>query len=371
MKHVLVDKHGSCDHEQVRRIEMSGRSVRYERTCALVVLTTCLLTLIGTGHAIATKLRQIEFTCAICETQFMASVVLATNSNGGIDSDFLARSEGEQAEPYYISSCPHCRFTAYQADFQGVTDEELVVIAQTQSEMENLPFDIPSDDVPGSVKYSIAAKLYAALGRDPRTVGDCLLRAAWCRRIEGPKILDFSEELGNAYSNSMSLLEAQLDSQQIDLEWNDIASYTRALRALDVLQLGGADTETLYARDFLKVYFLQRLGENVNALKILKSLSKRAIPDTWPVILSRAIQDSITSEMGLHKQAAMEFRKALSRKDIPENELAIIYYIIGENLHRSGRNRESIQWFKRALANADLPDWLQSITHVQLLLVSN
>ncbi len=345
---------------------MVGRSFKLRLAAILALITIGPLYLAGISHA--TSRNQIELVCPICATRFSASVIGSTNTFGGVDSDLLGRATGRQAEPFYLASCPTCRYTTYHADFKDL-GEQTEIVRRVLSEMENLTPNVSSDKLPGSEKYTIAMKIYSALGKDSRTIGDLLLRAAWCRRLEGPKILTFSSSLGRSYTTAMKNLESLLEKQNVELVWNDIQSYLKAFEALDSLSLGMAPRETGHARDFLKVYFLQRLGENVKAMQVLNAIEKDADPKTWPAQLAEAVWKGISEEMVFHRQAVLEFRKALARKIIPPDELAITYYLIGENLHRAGRDKEAVQWFRRALDKDDIPDWLTPIAQQQLSLV--
>lgn len=128
-----------------------------------------------------TTLRQIELRCPSCGHQFGSQAVASTNGFGGKRTDFHEQAAGTQPLPYQVHMCTWCGYSGAERDFTEQTDISPLVREHVWNELSPRVSAL----TPGSEKYEAAAKIAAWQGADIRTVGDLLLRAAWCCVEEG------------------------------------------------------------------------------------------------------------------------------------------------------------------------------------------
>jgi uncharacterized protein (DUF2225 family) len=131
-----------------------------------------------------TTLQQIELCCPVCATRFRSQAVVATNAFGGRRTDFHERAAGTQPLAYLVHMCNRCGYAGSEADFGDDTDLSATLKARVWSELAPtvgcLSRGTGRSVVPGWAKYEAAAKVETWQGGDPRAIGDCYLRAAWC-----------------------------------------------------------------------------------------------------------------------------------------------------------------------------------------------
>jgi uncharacterized protein (DUF2225 family) len=132
-----------------------------------------------------TTLQQIELCCPVCATRFRSQAVVATNAFGGRRTDFHERAAGTQPLAYLVHMCNRCGYAGSEGDFADDTDVSAALKARVWSELAPALGCLSrsgggSSVVPGWAKYEAAAKVEIWQGGDPRTIGDCYLRAAWC-----------------------------------------------------------------------------------------------------------------------------------------------------------------------------------------------
>src|SRR5271170_6091492 len=141
-----------------------------------------------------TTLQQIELCCPVCATRFRSQAVVATNAFGGKRTDFHERAAGTQPLAYLVHMCNRCGFAGAEHEFTDETEVSAALKSRVWRELApefgclgqhgGLPGGA-RPVVPGSAKYEAAAKVATWQGDDPRAIGDCYLRAAWCCVDEG------------------------------------------------------------------------------------------------------------------------------------------------------------------------------------------
>ena len=121
-------------------------------------------------------LKLIDLCCPVCKSHFQSQSVVTTNSAGGKRTDFHERAAGTQPLPYLVHMCGRCGYSGAESDFTEGTDVNPLVKSQVWNKLApNL-----CEPVAGSEKYQAAAKVAEWQSREPRHIGDLLLRAAWC-----------------------------------------------------------------------------------------------------------------------------------------------------------------------------------------------
>jgi uncharacterized protein len=137
-----------------------------------------------------TTLQQIELCCPVCAGRFRSQAVVATNAFGGKRTDFHERAAGTQPLAYLVHMCNRCGYSGAEREFTEDVDLSAAVKARVWNELAP-EFGCLSRGVghrtvaTGSVKYEVVAKVQTWQGGDPRAIGECYLRAAWCCVDEG------------------------------------------------------------------------------------------------------------------------------------------------------------------------------------------
>ena len=137
-----------------------------------------------------TTLQQIELCCPVCATRFRSQAVVATNAFGGKRTDFHERAAGTQPLAYLVHMCNRCGYAGTEQEFTEDAEVSAALKSRVWSELAPefgclSPRGALRSVVPGSAKYEAAAKVASWQGGDPRAIGDCYLRAAWCCVDEG------------------------------------------------------------------------------------------------------------------------------------------------------------------------------------------
>src|SRR5215216_3644871 len=128
-----------------------------------------------------TVLRSIDLRCPVCETQFRAQTVIATNAFGGKQTDFREISSGTQPLAYQVHRCDECGYAGPKGAF--TTDEPFSPLLREQVRRELAPAE-GAPPATASEKYEAAARIIEWQGAGARQVGELLLRAAWCAADE-------------------------------------------------------------------------------------------------------------------------------------------------------------------------------------------
>ena len=172
-----------------------------------------------------TTLQQTTLTCPCCCFTFGTQTVLQTNSFGGKRTDFHERAAGKQPTSYFVQVCPNCFYAGVEEDFGGersqgygqqVRDSKWVRVRAVE-----ILRGIPSTDIPGCLKWELAALCAFASGGDMRIVGDRYLRAAWCCVDDG----DLEAERYFRLAAAKSFTSALRDFDTIEREQRPVITY--------------------------------------------------------------------------------------------------------------------------------------------------
>lgn len=132
-----------------------------------------------------TTLMAIELTCPVCDTRFQSHRIASTNSMGQ-DTDFRPRVAGADPQPHYVHVCPHCKFAAFELDYELMPDSVRDFMRSGDYRPEEVMLPGDAAQMSGSTKYLLAALCYAHDSRAGELrLADLYLRASWCARQEG------------------------------------------------------------------------------------------------------------------------------------------------------------------------------------------
>ena len=266
------------------------------------------------GTALATGVTHEEVNCPYGEGKVRRYHKVSSNNLGGYDSDLARYSTRAQFREFAVSTCPSNYFSMLGKDLDLVIPPEKApaidqAIAESRGTWTN------PDEPEVWERYDTAARISAALGRDPLAVADLYLQASWTARdhavgiyvggLNGPeaakKILDIgAKELkkdltpeatkllrynlarvahrGGFVSERDAHLEAFLtlpnltpEERQAGLRMQHIATViepalqARAISALKAALASGGDSQRLLQARYQLADLQRRIGQNAAA----------------------------------------------------------------------------------------------------------
>lgn len=132
-----------------------------------------------------TTLVEIELTCPVCDTRFQSHRIASTNSMGQ-DTDFRPHVAGADPQPHYVHVCPHCKFAAFELDYELMPDTVRDFMHSGDYRPDEVMLHSDVAEISGSTKYLLAVLCYAHDSRASELrLADLYLRASWCARQEG------------------------------------------------------------------------------------------------------------------------------------------------------------------------------------------
>ena len=132
-----------------------------------------------------TTLMAIELTCPVCDMRFQSHRIASTNSMGQ-DTDFRPHVAGADPQPHYVHVCPHCKFAAFELDYELMPDTVREFMHSGQYRPEEVILRSDAAEMSGSTKYLLAVLCYAHDSRASELrLAALYLRASWCARQEG------------------------------------------------------------------------------------------------------------------------------------------------------------------------------------------
>lgn len=132
-----------------------------------------------------TTLMTIDLTCPVCDTRFQSHRIASTNSMGQ-DTDFRPHVAGADPQPHYVHVCPHCKFAAFELDYELMPDTVREFMHSGRYRPQEVMLRSDAAEMSGSTKYLLAALCYAHDSRASELrLADLYLRASWCARREG------------------------------------------------------------------------------------------------------------------------------------------------------------------------------------------
>ncbi len=129
----------------------------------------------------------VSFACPACGTTMEASEIGSTNVVGR-DSDLMPHTAGMHAALLAVAAC-RCGY----ADYVGRMRETRLTPAQKHAFLESERPEI-ADAPPAHRRFELAERTRSILGDGSRALGDLLLHASWCLRLEG--VADAALEAG-------------------------------------------------------------------------------------------------------------------------------------------------------------------------------
>ncbi len=291
-----------------------------------------LLALLMLPAALAIQVEGREGPCPVGTGTVRVFEKLGANTAGGYDSDLAAYSSGGQWRAYRLSTCADNLFSLYGEDLLALKAADREQLAKVLPEAVTAVKDPKAPEV--WERYRVAAKLYAALGKDDRFLGDLLLEASWTARdaavgfyagLEGP-------------SEARALLDAGWGELKKPLSEADRKKVLYNLAR--VAHRGGWGAE----RDAHLAAF-EAVGSLTPAEREALARFRRVANEVEP-----ALQDEVIA----HYTTAL-------RGEITHDEKVRISYLLADTLRRRGREREAAPLFFLVLNDKEAPDQLRGM----------
>ncbi|MHC5038896.1 MAG: DUF2225 domain-containing protein [Planctomycetota bacterium] len=131
------------------------------------------------------------FECPICGEKVPGKILHSTNQMGQ-DTDFCPVTVGFHAVPLLVHACRNCGYAGYTSDFEEKSFKPEVKIAFLGANIAEglIPLEARLDDLSPDHFYYLAAHTARHFKAAPEQLGDLLLRASWCLRLEGGRPQD-------------------------------------------------------------------------------------------------------------------------------------------------------------------------------------
>lgn len=290
------------------------------------------LLLLALPAALAIQVEAREGPCPVGAGNVRVYEKVGANTAGGFDSDLASYSSGGQWRAYQIATCTDNLFSMYGSDLLALKADEREKLAGV---LPSAAAVVPDPKAPQVWdRYRVAAKLYKALGKDDRFLGDLMLEATWAAR----------DEAVGFYAGLQGPTAAR---QLLDAGWEElkkplsVADRKKVLYNLArVAHRGGWSTE----RDAL-LGALEATGALTPQEKDGLARFRRIVTEVEP-----KLQDEVIA----HFTAAL-------RGELAHAEKVRITYLLADTLRRRGRDREAAPLYFLVLNDKEAPDQLRGM----------
>lgn len=291
-----------------------------------------ILALLLLPSALAIQVTGRDGPCPVGEGNVRVFEKLAANAAGGYDSDLASYSSGGQWRAYRLSTCEKNLFSLYGSDLLALRAEDRERLAALLPELSGLVANPSAPEL--WERYRVAARLYEALGKDARFLGDLLLEASWTARdaavgfyagLEGP-------------TQARALLDAGWEELKKPLSDADRKKVLYNLAR--IAHRGGWGGE----RDALLASF-EALGGLTEAERAALARFRRIANEVEP-----ALQDEVIAR----------YTEAL-RTELSHAEKVRVTYLLADTLRRRGRDREAAPLYFLVLNDKEAPDQLRGM----------
>lgn len=126
-----------------------------------------------------TRMQERTAHCPVCALEFDFSVLLSTNSAGGVESDFRARAVGVDFVPFTVLTCPRCSYSAETATFEQPVPPGVAYQLKALADLL-----LGGSESRHARRFQLAAELLDLNVHEPREAGWMYLRASWMAREE-------------------------------------------------------------------------------------------------------------------------------------------------------------------------------------------
>ncbi len=306
------------------------------------------------GVALADETKKATPTCPVDGTKFDAVEVVRSDAQyawGGLDADFCSHAFKTLPMEHYIWTCPKCHYSGGKADFDAklvLTPEQKAAIQGNLKPLAPIRPNARQEEIPGHVKYDLAAQVLERLGRPAADVAKKRLHASWAARQAGTAWLEHLDEwteLREALGLEKSPMELG-KKNRTDLDLEVAARVGKDVAGKDV------KTTDVLLRKYACAWLTRRHGENVEALAWIAELEKAKGFNSVVDEATAKMKESIAAERIHQAKAAEGYAAALEAGSVPAERRGETQYLLGELKRRLGDKAAAASWFAKCLEGA-------------------
>lgn len=147
----------------------------------------CIAFLFLSNICYATTKMPEDAVCPVCDFKFTGYTIMSYTTVG-MDTDFRPLFAGADPMENYIWTCPRCYYSNYSDFFEKEQKIEKNIKTKVLKKLKplvNIGKHSGQNDIPGWVKFDLAATIYAWEKKPEIATAGLYLRAAWCTRDDG------------------------------------------------------------------------------------------------------------------------------------------------------------------------------------------
>lgn len=299
------------------------------------------------GPSAGDEYKTVDVVCPVDGTRFQAREVTVSNRWGGIDADFCPHAV--KTTPLELGAwvCPGCGFAGRKADFQSALDEPTrAALKAGLRPMAPIPRDAKQTQIPGHVKFDLAAQAARLRGAPTTDVARAWLHASWSCRQQGAvdfEAFDEWEALKRSYGVLRTPMDLGFRKNRTDYDLEVAAKVAK-----DVEAGRPAGTNRLLA-PYLAAFLHRKHGENAEAERWLAELAKLKGDNSVVDDAAVRMADSIRLEREFQKKAVEAYTEAHAAGSLEPRAAAEVAYLVGELHRRLGDGGAARTWYARAL----------------------
>ncbi len=292
--------------------------------------------------------KEVNVVCPIDGTNFKAIEIVSTNEWGGVDADYCKHAIKTIPLEFRAWTCPACHYSGLKAAFDPKNSELKEKVLGKLKPLVEIKKTAKQADIPGYVKFDLMAQVAVLKGAPAEEVGNALLWASWAVRQTGAVYLDDFEEW-ETVRTSYGLNKTPLDlGKGKNRTEHDLGQIDRMGK--DAKGLKG---NTLQLTRYTAAYVTRLHGENIDALKWIEELRKSKGDNSVVDDAVEKMAKSIELERTFQKRAAEHYAKALDAGKLEAKATAQLKYLLGEIHRRLGDGKAAVEWYDKAIADAD------------------
>lgn len=294
--------------------------------------------------------RTVDVVCPVDGTRFQAQEVTLSNRWGGLDADFCPHAF--KTTPLELAAwvCPGCGFAGRKADFQAaLTDAQRKAIKEGLRPSMEIPRGARQSQIPGHVKFDLAAQSARLRGGPPAEVGRSWLHASWSCRQQGAvdfEAFDEWEAIKRSYGVTRTPMDLGVRKNRTDY---DLQVARKVEKDIEAGRPAGVNR--LLAR-YLAAYLHRKHGENADAERWLKELERLKGENSVVDDAAARMTESIRLERAFQRKAVEAFTAAHASGALEAGAAAETAYLIGELHRRLGDAAAAARWYGTAQEGA-------------------
>jgi hypothetical protein len=297
---------------------------------AAALLAAALLSVLVSASAGATEVQPGEFTCPVCATKFTGNVLVKTDKEGGIDSDFCEWPKGTPALPYEVQVCPTCFYAARNQAFEGALLDatQATLKAALGKWKEGHAEAAKVEDLAPGQRWELAAVCLAARKAPMLIVGNLYLRSAWATR----QCAGASFKLGGL-GHPLSAFET-LDEMEVSVkEEKDAAKQAEGL--------------------FKLAFGAHRAGDVKRRDATVRQIERLTLDETQAAKLA-ALKKAFDVEKAYQERTVACFREALEKEETPPEERHVYLFLAADMTRRLGDDAAAVKGYREVKASGKI-----------------